>query len=203
MFELNKSRLTELLKGKLPGKQAQYKMAPESREMHPVDKSCRDAAVLLLLYYEGEHLRIAFIKRNEYEGPHSAQISFPGGMKEKSDKDFADTALRETEEEIGIASDKIEILGSLTPLYIQVSNFCVHPYVGWINFKPEFNIDKTEVQYLICPLLDDFLDQKNIKHGSIDHSFGKISTPYFHVENEVIWGATAMILKEFTSLIGW
>jgi 8-oxo-dGTP pyrophosphatase MutT (NUDIX family) len=203
MFELNKSRLEELLKGKLPGREVQYKMAPKSNKYLPMDKGCREAAVLLLLYSEEERLRTVFIKRNEYEGPHSAQISFPGGMKEACDKDFAETALRETKEEIGIPSDKIEISGSLSPLYIPVSNFCVHPYVGWMDFKPEFTIDKTEVKYIICPLLEDFLDQKNIKHGMIDQPFGKISTPYFYVENEIIWGATAMMLNEFASLIGY
>jgi hypothetical protein len=200
---LNKSKLIELLAGELPGKEVQYRMAPKGRTVFSIDENCREAAVLILIYSEDDQFRIVFIKRNEYDGPHSGQVSFPGGMKELSDKDFSFTALRETEEETGVLSSRIEVLGALSPLFIPVSNFCVHPFVGWLDDKPDFVPDKTEVQYLICPTINRLIDPKNKKLGSFNRHGVQISTPYIDIDGEMIWGATAMMLGEFISLIGY
>ena len=200
---INKSKLIELLDGELPGKEAQSRMAPKHRSISPLNENCREASVLILIYPENDQFRIVFIKRNEYDGPHSSQISFPGGMKEHSDKDFAHTALRETEEEIGVLSSQIQVLGKLTPLLITVSNFCVYPFVGWTNNKPDFKLDHKEVQYIICPTLNELIDPLNMKFGTIHHRGVQISAPYFDIDGEMIWGATAMMLNEFISLSGY
>lgn len=178
-------------------------MAPSGRTLKSNMKNCRESAVLLLIYKEKAQFRIVFIKRNEYKGPHSGQISFPGGMVELSDPDYAYTALRETEEETGLNRSEIEILGKLSPLYIPVSNFCVEPYVGWMSSIPDFKPDKNEVQYLICALLSELADIKNRKSGKFIYNGQEIVTPHFEIEGEIIWGATAMILNEFMALIGY
>ncbi|MEX0987801.1 MAG: CoA pyrophosphatase [Bacteroidales bacterium] len=199
---LNKEKLVELLSGRLPGRAAQERMAPEVKMKFTPEEGCSDASVLLLLYPDGGELRTVFIKRNEYKGPHSGQVSFPGGMNEPFDTGFVSTALRETEEETGVPALSVEVLGSLTPLYIAVSNFCVHPFVGWVGDVPDFKPDSTEVQYLICPTIREITDPENIRTGNFDRHGVPVTTPYFDISGEMIWGATAMMLSEFMALIG-
>ena len=202
-LELNKERLVQLLNGSLPGRNAQERMSPTVREPFTVEGDCREAAVLMLLYPDKSKRRMVFIKRNEYRGPHSGQVSFPGGMKEGQDKDHKSTALRETEEETGVPSTDIVVLGALTPLIIPVSNFCVHPFVGWMDSMPDFRPDSIEVHYLICPDIRAIVDPKNRKTGIFDRGGTTVSTPYIDIDGEMIWGATAMMLSEFTVLIGY
>ncbi|MCF8224366.1 MAG: CoA pyrophosphatase [Bacteroidales bacterium] len=197
---LNKAKLKELLREELPGQPAQLTMAPVSRISYSENENCKNAAVMLLLYPDQQVIRTVFIKRNEYDGPHSGQVSFPGGMYEEPDEDLARTAIRETSEETGIPEPSIELLGLLTPLYIPVSGICVHPYIGWAE-NPLFNPDRNEVQYLICPVIADLFDPSNRKTGIFNRRGSRIKTPYFDIEGEMIWGATAMILNEFKVLI--
>ena len=198
---INSEILEDLLKGPLPGKQAQQKMAPELRTAFKHDDNCRSAAVLILLFPESGSIHTVFMKRNEYDGPHSGQISFPGGMYEEKDNDFMDTAIRETAEETGMDTKEIRILGQLTPLFIPVSNFCVNPYVGWVSERPIFNPDDTEVQYLLTPSLDQLAHPGNHYKESLHRHGYDILTPYIKIDEEIIWGATAMILNEFMALI--
>lgn len=208
---LNKETLSTILRGPLPGEAAQMKLAPGNREGERErstfteamedKRECRTAAVLLLLYPDGDHIHTVFIKRNEYDGPHSGQISFPGGMYEEEDLDLQQTALRETEEEIGIGHKKIEVLGKLTPLYIPISNFCVSPYVGWISECPKFNPDSNEVQYLLTPTLNELMDNANHRGEVLHHNGLDIKAPCILIDEDILWGATAMILSEFMELI--
>ena len=93
---------------------------------------------LILLYPENSSVHTVFMQRHNYDGVHGGQISFPGGKKEDSDKDLIQTALREAEEETGVDRKKISVLGTLTPLFIPVSNMIVTPVVGWTDIKPDF-----------------------------------------------------------------
>ncbi len=203
MDKISRKRIQSLLKGTLPGSSAHIRMAPESRPVLSDAIACRDAAVMLLIYPELNLLKMVFIKRNEYDGPHSGQVSFPGGMTEDEDRDMAYTALRETVEETGVSASEIEVLGALSSLYIPVSNFCVHPFIGWSESTPRFHPDSSEVQYLICPTLHNLLDPDNRKSGMISVGNRKIRGPYFELEGEIIWGATAMILNEFIEITGY
>ncbi len=201
--EINKDKLVQLLQGKLPGKEAHELMSPRVGLDFVRTGECREAAIMLLLYPDRHVLRLVLIKRNEYRGPHSGQVSFPGGMREAHDAVHQDTALRETEEETGVPASEIEVLGALTPLHIPVSNTCVYPFVGWINSTPDFRPDNKEVQYLICPDIRALADPLNRKRGSFNRNGNSISTPYIDIDGEMIWGATAMMLSEFMVLIGY
>jgi 8-oxo-dGTP pyrophosphatase MutT (NUDIX family) len=196
---INQKQWKEILSTDLPGEQAQMLMAPEFRgEFVQTDDALR-AAVLVLMYPFQERTYLVFMKRNAYDGPHSAQVSFPGGAWEKKDKTLEITALRETKEEMGITNE-ITLLGSLTELYIPVSNFRVTPFVGWTDRKPQFDPDPSEVQYVIESTLDELMDPENRTSEIIYRHGQSIMTPYFHIRNEKIWGATAMILSEFLQL---
>ena len=160
----------------------------------------RQAAVMILLYPEGEQVYTVFIKRNEYPGVHSGQISFPGGMYEDPDRTLERTAIRETAEETGIDQELVEVLGSLTPLYIPISNFRVTPFVGWCGITPRFDPDGTEVQYLVTTPVADLLDPQNLRKGVWVRNEAEMEAPYLSIRKEMIWGATAMMLSEFIEL---
>jgi 8-oxo-dGTP pyrophosphatase MutT (NUDIX family) len=195
----NEDRWIHMLKQELPGEQAQLLMAPTFRgHVSSPDKPV-EAAVLALFYPSDEQLSMVFIKRNEYDGPHSAQISFPGGVRDTGDLTLKHTALREAREEVGI-NGKIEVLGSLTPLHIPVSNFMVYPFVGWMKETPSFFPDPSEVQYVVEAPLQTLLDPSNRDSEMLYHHEMPIKAPYYKVGEEKIWGATAMILSELLQL---
>ena len=197
---VNKHLWGKLLSSKLPGEQAQGLMAPTFRGAFNHDKDPIPAAVLFLMYPScAGTTNLVFIKRNEYDGPHSAQVSLPGGAWEKGDGSLHNTALRETREELGIIED-VEILGSLTVLHIPVSNFLVSPFVGTMDSTPIFNPDISEVQFIIETPIGDLLDPRMKDSGRIFRHDQFIEAPFYRVGNEKIWGATAMMLSEFLQL---
>lgn len=183
------------LAGELPGHVAHTRMSPEFRGDYAHGEDPLEAAVMALLYPHREQLHLVFMKRNAYDGPHSAQVSFPGGAREAGDQSLAETALRETREELGIR-EHIRILGAFTPLHIPVSNFMVHPFVGWTGKRPAFQPDASEVQYLIESPLNDLLHPTAVAHDYWEHHGRSIRAPYYKVKEEKIWGATAMMLCE-------
>jgi 8-oxo-dGTP pyrophosphatase MutT (NUDIX family) len=195
----NKKAWIEKLQQRLPGEQAQLLMAPTFRGHISSSEKPLQAAVLVLFYPSDGKVHLVFIKRNEYDGPHSAQISFPGGARETGDPSLEDTAIREAREEVGI-NGKIEVLGSLTPLHIPVSNFMVYPYLGWLKETPAFQPDPTEVQYVIEAPLDGLMDPANCDTETLYHHAMPIVAPFYRVGEEKIWGATAMILSEVLQL---
>jgi len=194
-----------LVSGKLPGKSIQFKMAPPGRpEDYPVKESVNDSAVALVLYEKNEELHFPLIKRtsSNKNDKHKGQISLPGGKFDKEDLNLVNCAMREFEEELGIAHKYISLLGDLTDLYIPVSNFKVHPFVFYLDKKPKFRPQPSEVEYVLEIKLKDILNEKNIKTGKISQSSfsSKADVPYFDLNNHIIWGATAMILNEFKNV---
>jgi 8-oxo-dGTP pyrophosphatase MutT (NUDIX family) len=142
------------------------------------------------------------MKRTEYPGVHSGQISFPGGGREPGDTDIVDTALRETEEEIGIKKESITTIGTLTDLYIPPSNFLVTPVIGYINERPVFHPDPEEVDEVVEVALEKIMDTntKQEKEITIFPDI-KIKVPSYYTNGHVIWGATAMMLSELIEII--
>jgi 8-oxo-dGTP pyrophosphatase MutT (NUDIX family) len=205
LTELIKNIKTRLLHP-LPGEERQFLMAPVNRERISniaLDKvNPKKSAVLILLFPEKEILRTVLIERPVYVGVHSGQVAFPGGKFEEADENLINTALREASEEIGIVRENIEILGTLTNLYITPSNFIVTPVIGFTLSKPIFYPDPREVGRVISidlNLLND-ISIKGVK--TIQHSSGfKIKTPYYDVEGLTVWGATAMIISELNAVV--
>lgn len=190
----------------LPGLESQLKLASMRRLMKDgqlvIPGDARKAGVLILFYpYQGE-IYIAFIKRAEYPGVHSGQISFPGGGWEKSDSDLVATALREAEEEIGVPRESVFPIGRLTDLFIPPSNFLVSPVVGYTEKRPDFEIDPEEVDRILEIPLQEFLKHTIIPEKEISIFPDVIlKVPCFYVSDQVIWGATAMIMNELLDVI--
>jgi 8-oxo-dGTP pyrophosphatase MutT (NUDIX family) len=195
------SVIREELKKPLPGPSAQYLMAPEFRGENRSSGISKKAAVMICIFPGKEDLEIVFFKRSDYDGPHGGQVSFPGGVFEEKDFDLAETAIRESYEEIGLNFEKSSLIGELTPLLIPVSNMHVQPFVGFYNATPLFKIDKREVEYLIITPIKILLDPSCIdKEKWILHGL-EIEVPFYRVNGNIIWGATAMILSEFLAII--
>jgi len=197
------------LAGPLPGREAQYQMASmrrlEELGVNPVPPSdARIACVLNLLHWHQDHWRTVLIERTvNPRDRHSGQVSFPGGRYEEGDGDLVNVALREAHEEIGIRPPQVQILGRLTELYIPVSNYVVHPFVGLLLDEPMFVPQPGEVEHIFTPALSVFTDSRNKKTKDITILQGIIikDVPYFEVQNRVVWGATAMIMNEFLEVL--
>jgi 8-oxo-dGTP pyrophosphatase MutT (NUDIX family) len=157
---------------------------------------------MMLLYPKNDKTHLVLIVRNAYNGVHSSQIAFPGGKYEISDADYRETALRETHEEVGISSEKIEIIKQFTPVYIPPSNFSVHPFLGISSQELLFYPDIREVADIIELPLSVFLNDEIIIEATLSTSYANnISVPAYNIQNHVVWGATAMILSELREVL--
>ena len=197
--------LTELLKQPLPGDVAHRELAPISSSVrisaYNDNPNPKQSAVCILLYKKQNEVYFVLTKRHVYEGFHSGQISFPGGKMEKADADLEQTALRETEEEVGIPRTAMQVFGSLTSVYIPPSGFIVHPYVAMIHTEPVFNPDSFEVYQLIEVPVDKLINPESLVKRELKISSGAINVPCFDFDGEIVWGATAMMLNEFRQLL--
>lgn len=204
MAQFSNTLKSALSKG-LPGTNIQWIMASSVRMLKDFPaipgKDARVAAVLILLFPDKGKVHTVFMQRPDYEGFHGGQISFPGGKKEPSDKDIIQTALREAVEETGVNPDEISVIGTLTPLFIPVSNMVVTAVVGWMGLKPVFSHNPHEVLFLIEAELATFLDPSIIKTKPMELRGEVYEIRYFAYKEFVIWGATAMILNELLEII--
>jgi len=192
----------------LPGRKVQYEMAHGARNAwlnnYHVPQNAKQAATLALLYPENNDFHIALMKRvTNPKDRHSGQVSFPGGKVEKEDRNLAHTALRETEEELGIPQSNVSILGQLTDLYIPVSNFLVFPFIGFTPNKPDFQLQQKEVQQIVEAPISALLNKDNRKTTDLTlfNNLTLRDVPYFDINGNVVWGATAMMLNELTTII--
>lgn len=202
---LDWNRLKINLQGALPGLSQQLAMAPPYREV-PNEawvraQNPKEAAVLLLLFERSGDWQLLFTKRVAYPGVHSAQISFPGGKMEAVDLSKQQTALRETEEEVGVSAQQIELLGPLTPLYIPPSNFLVDPFVGRLTEAPRWVPQASEVAEIVEIPLNYLLQTNARTERNIVVGNGQRTVPGFVWEEHFIWGATAMMLEEFLTVV--
>jgi 8-oxo-dGTP pyrophosphatase MutT (NUDIX family) len=200
-------RLTEELQQPLPGEEAQYRMAPSHRprlmKEEIIQLNPRISGVMLLLYEKNGLLKIVFTQRKIYEGVHSGQMSFPGGKKEMQDDSLIETALRETFEEVGVSKEKIKVIGNLSELYIPPSNFLVQPTIGFAGSVSAFVPQQNEVEKVVEIDVDFFLKKQNINlqteiklfNGSV------VRAPAYIYNEHIIWGATAIMLSEFTFIV--
>ena len=194
--------LEHQLRNKLPGKLAQKIMRPKYRGSKNNNYTINNAissAVLILLFKEKNVFKYYLTLRSNDVGKHKGQISLPGGSQEKNES-LEFTAIRETEEEIGINKDTIYIIGKLTKLFVPVSGFCIYPFVGWTNKIPKIK-PSNEVKKVFNVKISELLDRNNEKRKQIVINNKITEIPYFNLRNKEVWGATAMILSEFKKIL--
>lgn len=161
----------------------------------------RPGSVLILLYPDQGRILFPLTKRNEYTGAHSGQISLPGGKAEPGES-TEQTALREGQEEIGIDPTQIEIIGQLSEFFVIPSNFMVTPVVAIQKEKPKFTPDPVEVVKILEGSIEDLIKEDAVKVKEIIAAgIYAMQAPHFVIEEEVVWGATAMMLNELRVLI--
>jgi 8-oxo-dGTP pyrophosphatase MutT (NUDIX family) len=196
-MSITAENIKKALAGNLLGILSHQKMMPPNRRLRTANsdkKRLKPSSVLLLLFSENDELFVCLIKRPSNMKHHAGQVAIPGGRIDSGETPL-ETALRETWEEIGVTADKIEILGSLSELFVDVSGFLIHPFVGWLKEKPSFKTNPAEVEKtLLFPL---FKFKNKLDETELETVSGKLKVPCFFFEGEVIWGATAMILAEF------
>jgi 8-oxo-dGTP pyrophosphatase MutT (NUDIX family) len=200
---INKTTLITALQEELPGREAHKKMMPFSHSLNasPSSDSVKQSAVLLLIYPTKDELHFCLTQRNSQLKYHPGQISLPGGQCEKFETNPKETALRETEEEIGVDRKQICILGQLSKLYIPVSNFNITPYLGWASKKPKFTINTNEVEQLISLPLHSIFENRYKTQQKVVLPSGEYEVPCYNIEGHIIWGATSMMISELEELL--
>ena len=202
MIPLFIEALTKMLRRDLEGKSAQQKMMITTNRF-PTENQENEgipASILILLYPLEEEWFFFLTKRSQNVEHHKGQISFPGGVVEKNESKM-NAAIRETNEEIGVDKDVIKIIGTLTPLYIPISNFHISPYVGWTEEKPHTKVQDAEVKRVFSVSINDLVLEKNLKTKKDFFSNKSVNVPYFDLNGETVWGATSMILSEFKFIL--
>jgi len=190
------------------GEDSHVKMSPPYRldmaeQMKEKSRTARRAGVMALFYPKESQTMLVLILRKTYKGVHSAQVGFPGGKYEDSDdSDLMRTAIRETEEEIGVDPLDYKVLKTMSPLYIPPSNFMVHPFLGVSEKELTFVKQEEEVEDIIEVKLTEFLNDSNTITATVPTSFNvDLEVPAFVLNGHVVWGATAMMLGEVKDLL--
>ena len=183
-FENFTRQLKHLLTLPLPGEAAQLKMVPTKRLSYKEYyeqgmKNAKQSAVLICLYPHQDSICTVLTLRPSEFGIHSDQISFPGGRFEEADESLEVTALRETQEELGVEISTLEVIGKLSPVYIPVSNFLVHPFIAVSSLRPKFSLSKYEVKEIIEAEISIFLKEEIKGQGIfLSGTQQRITTPF-------------------------
>lgn len=158
------------------------------------------AAVLLPLIDGGHEPTVVFTKRTEGLPRHAGEISFPGGFHQEGDADLVETALRETEEELGIPRGAIEVLGALEPLATFSTRLLIAPFVGALRARPSFRPNPAEIAAVLeFPL-------SRLKEAEREVELVRGSSTFagfvYELDGHTIWGATGRILHQFLDVLG-
>ncbi|MGL5336805.1 MAG: CoA pyrophosphatase [Enterovibrio sp.] len=154
----------------------------------------KKAAVFLALIERNDALFLLLTKRAQHLAQFPGQICFPGGKEEKSDHDLIETALRETQEEVGITATREQVLGSLLPIATP-SGYLIHPVLGFISSHYKAKLDPNEVASLFEMPLDILMNPHTLKSISVSIQNSPHPIYALHYQNHLIWGATAQILR--------
>ena len=195
--------LAARLQHALPGPRAQRAFEAElsyGRHFGPPSATARDAAVVVLLYQRAGQWYVPLTARPESMPQHAGQISLPGGGVDPGETSER-AALRELNEELGVASDKVELLGQLSPIYLFNSDFLVTPWLAVARGDIEFRPHDVEVAELLEVPLAHLLDPANVGSHVRRKQGVALVAPHFVFGPHQIWGATSMILAELVALV--
>lgn len=206
MKTVGKDLIQKIQNTQLLGEEAHKIYSPPYRPILSYEeiltKKPRFAAVNILLYLKNNEWYFPLMQRTiNQNDKHSGQISFPGGSRDEDDTDFAATAIRETSEEIGIDQHFVKIIRAMTPMYIPPSNFYVHPFISFTKKNPTFQLQESEAVELIEIPVNDILNLSTEPEMKVLPSSREIAVPYIDFNGYLIWGATSMILSEFSQIL--
>ena len=200
-------QLRAALSRPLPGLDAQLRMAPNPRlgwDPKKFPAGAREGAALLLVYPHDGGFHVPLTVRGSALRNHTGQVSLPGGGVDEGES-FEETALREAHEEIGLDPAAVQLLGRLTPLHIPVSGFILHPVVGVTDARPVFHPAEWEVARIIEVPVGRLCDSSIVmREGRLRQTEGEpieIDVPFYDIDGEKVWGATAMVLAEFCAIL--
>lgn len=177
------------------------KLADYNPEKKHLPEGFKPASVLVPFYETPEGLSIILMKRPENQGPHGGQISFPGGSRDEQDTDDLSVALRETEEEIGVDRDQIEVWGGLKAEYTSISRFWISPFVGSVPYPWQFQPNESEVERLLVVPFSHLIDSATFSVGTYRWKGFEVPSYLFNYKEDVIWGLTARILNNLILLL--
>ena len=169
----------------------------EAREIRGVDNDgLKHASVMMLLMNKENSPHVLLTKRTEKVSTHKGQVSFPGGAKDEEDRDFLETAYRETFEEVGIPPGKIDYIGRFDD-FVSISGFHVSCFVGVIKYPYEHKINRDEIEVHLDAPLAIFVNQEYERADYYEFNDRKYRVFYYLHDGFNIWGLTARILTDF------
>ena len=159
------------------------------------------AAVLTPVFEVEGEVNLLFTQRTMFLKDHRGQISFPGGVRDLGDPDLLTTALRETQEEIGLHPGVVEIFGNLQPV-ATVTGYWINPFVAQIPYPYDFRLNHHEVMHLLVFPLAAFCVPERWNTGPYRYKDQTIQVCCWKYDDTVIWGATARLLLDLLSRVG-
>lgn len=161
----------------------------------------RLGAVLLLLYPDGDDLRLPLTVRSELLNSHRGEVSLPGGAIDPGEDGPISAALRECHEELGVDPSQVAVWGTLSPFYIQPSNFLITPVVGFCEQAPTLRPNSAEVSAVVSATVRELLDPATVVVEQWQLRGMDVTVPFFAIGGQKVWGATAVVLSEFVARI--
>ncbi|MEN9958628.1 MAG: hypothetical protein RLZZ474_872 [Bacteroidota bacterium] len=178
-----------------------FELQSTIKENNELQQTAKQAAVVAIIIQEpNQESKIVLIKRNTYDGHHSAQMAFPGGKLDDSDASLRHTAIREVEEEIGIKLSEEDLI-ELPRHWVHVSNFLIQPYYVLINKNLEYRMNKREINRIFEIPVAFFKQPDSLDYHELPFMQEQITAPRFYYESEEIWGATAIMLYQLIQLL--
>jgi 8-oxo-dGTP pyrophosphatase MutT (NUDIX family) len=172
-----------------------YKKRPNT------DVNLKPSAVLIPLFYKEDYIHVLLTQRSEKVIHHKGQICFPGGSYQSGDTTLLQTALRETEEEIGLIARDVEILGELDDSSTITSRYVISPFVALIPYPYVFKPNHNEIKQIISIPLSELTNELHIHPSSADSDEQCPVSYNYHYKEHIIWGVTARILNQLIELL--
>ncbi len=202
-YHLDLAALRERVHHALPGHLAHTKYAPElayGRHRGPISKTTHEAAVIVALCETEVGYCIPLTVRSDKVGDHRGQVSLPGGRLEPYESPWH-AAVREFHEELGAEVDQIELITPLTSIYVYASNHNVQPYLALYSGKSSFLPNSDEVSRLIMLPCKELVEEEALIVGTMQRGTSLYDAPGFKLDDQFVWGATALILGEVAEIL--
>ena len=172
----------------------------ERQKLRVSDAGLTPSAVVMPIFLRDGEYHIIFTKRSHRVKVHKGEISFPGGAYEEEDETLLNTALRECDEEIGLGANAIEVVGELDDFPTIGSDYVISPYVAFVSWPYQVKLDPWEVDSIIEVPIAALLNRNGVTEETELWRDNPVTTFSYRYEGEIIWGASARILRQFLDI---